>query len=360
MKKILLATYSLDIGGIEKAFISLVNSLKEEYDITIVLEKKQGIFLNEIDKKINVIEYSPASDKNVLVRKLKNICKRIKFILKYKNRFDFSASFATYSKSCSFVARIASKNCCLWGHADYLTLFDGEEEKVKGFFEDVKYDKFKNIVFVSNEGKNSFLQVFPKMNEKVSVCNNLIEYKKIKEKANEKIEMNKNKCVTFLNVGRHDERQKKLTRLIEAASMLKKDGYDFEILLVGDGKDSSLYKEKVKQLNLEKNIIFLGKKQNPYPYFKMADCIILTSDYEGYPVVFLESFILERPIITTKVSDYKEVQEKYGLVTEKTVDDIYAKMKEFIEKGFEIKGKFDGEEYNRKIITKIKDLIERK
>ena len=50
MKKLLFSAYSWDIGGIEKALITLTNKLQEKgYDITIVLEKKQGIFLNELN-----------------------------------------------------------------------------------------------------------------------------------------------------------------------------------------------------------------------------------------------------------------------------------------------------------------------
>ena len=43
MKKLLFAAYSLDIGGIEKALVQLTNYLSRAgYDVTIVLEKKQG------------------------------------------------------------------------------------------------------------------------------------------------------------------------------------------------------------------------------------------------------------------------------------------------------------------------------
>ena len=53
MKKLLFAAYSLDVGGIEKALVNLVNVLQNRgYDITVVLEKKQGIFLNELNKNI--------------------------------------------------------------------------------------------------------------------------------------------------------------------------------------------------------------------------------------------------------------------------------------------------------------------
>ncbi len=98
MKKLLFSAYSLDIGGIEKALITLVNKLQEKgYEITIVLEKKQGIFLKELNKNIKIIEYRPSENKNKIKRKIINLFKRIKFIINNKNKYDFSACFATYS-----------------------------------------------------------------------------------------------------------------------------------------------------------------------------------------------------------------------------------------------------------------------
>ena len=359
MKKLLFSAYSLDIGGIEKALVTLTNYLqKKGYEVTIVLEKKQGIFLKELDEKIKVIEYTPDESKNVLKRKAKNFLNRCRFSAKYKNKFDFSACFATYSISSSFVSRIASKNTCLWGHADYLTLFENDEQKVRDFFIKRNYNKFKHIIFVSKEGKESFIKVFPEMKEKTIVCNNLIDYQKIKRLAEEVIEEKKEDgTTTFLNVGRHEEKQKRLTKMIEAAALLKADGYKFKILCIGDGQDTELYKNKVNEYNLQDNILFLGKKQNPYPYFKISDCVILTSDYEGYPVVFLESFVLNKPIITTKVSDYEQVDGKYGYVTTKEVEDIYDKMKLFMENGFEIKEKFNSEKYNKEIIEQLEKIF---
>ena len=164
--------------------------------------------------------------------------------------------------------------------------------------------------------------------------------------------------VTFLNVGRHDERQKKLTRLIDVCERLKNEGYRFRVFMIGDGKDSKFYKELVKDKNLSEEIIFLGRKKNPYPYFKISDCAVLTSDYEGYPVVFVESFVLGLPIITTEVSDSKqEIDGKYGYVTKKDTDDIYKTMKKFIKEGYMIKEKFRPEEFNEKIMKKLESIF---
>lgn len=358
MKKLLFSAYSLEVGGIEKALVTLLNKLQEKgYNITLVLEKKEGIFLEELNPQIQIITYTPNDNKNILKRKFINLMKQIKFTLKYKNKFDFSASFATYSNSGAFVARTASKNSYLWGHADYLTLFKNNIDEMKKFFKEKKYNKFKNIIFVSKEGKDTFISVFPNAKNKTIVCNNIINNQQIIELADKEIELKKEEIITFLNVGRHDERQKRLSKIIEVAKKLKQENYKFKILFVGDGQDTEKYKEMVNSYNLEEQIIFLGRKQNPYPYFKISDCVILTSDYEGYPVVFLESMILNKPIITTKVSDYEEIEGKYGYTTTKEIDDIYEKMKLFLEKGFEITEKFDAEKYNQDIIQKLEELF---
>ena len=359
MKKLMFSACSLGLGGIETALVTLVNYLvKNGYDVTVALEKKEGIFLNSLDKNVKIIEYSPSEERNILKRKLVNLLKRIKFTIKYKNRFDFSACFATYSLPANFMARVASKNTCLWCHADYLTLFQNDKNKVKEFFKERKYNKFKNIVFVSNEGKESFVNILKDAKEKTIVCNNMIDGEKIINLSKEKIDVErKSEIITFLNVGRHDEWQKRLSRLIEASSKLKYHKYKFRILLVGEGQDTEKYKRMVKEKELENNIIFIGKKENPYPYFNVADCVILTSEYEGYPVVFLESKILNKPIITTKVSDYEEIEEKYGYVTDKDVDDIYHNMKKFIENGYQIKERFDYNKYNEEILKRLEELF---
>ncbi len=360
MKKILFASYDLNIGGIETSLVTLLNTLSKnkDYQITLVLEKKQGIFLDQIDKNINIIEYTPSNKKNILIRKLINMLKRIKFVFKYKNKFDFAASYATYLLSASFIARTASKNNAIWVHTDYLTLLKDNKEEFERFFYNIKFNKFKNIIFVSKIAKDNFTKIFPKYQQNITVINNLIDYKRIIELSKENIEFkNKDNYPIFLNVGRHDEESKKLTRIIEASKILAEKGYNFKVLFVGDGPDIKLYRAMVKDNNLEENINFIGQKENPYPYFRICNCVILTSQYEGYPVVFLESKTLNKPIITTKVSDYQDIEEKFGYVTEKNTESIFEAMEHFIKKGYTIKERFDPQMHNEKIIKKIEDII---
>jgi len=358
-KKILFSAYSLEIGGIENALVNLLNKLIEEYNITLVLEEVKGAFLEKLDSKVKIIKYTPSRNKNIMLRKIVNMLKLIKFAFIYKNKFQFSVSFATYSRPGSFCARTASKNSCLWIHSDYLDLYENNEQKVKEFFNEVKYNCFSKIIIVSEKAKKSITKVLKGIEEKTEVINNIIDYKKIEKLSKEEIDIKKDdNIITFLNVGRHDESSKKLTRLIDAIEIAKNNGYNFKVLFIGDGEDTKLYKELVKEKELDNIITFLGEKKNPYPYFNICDCIIMTSDHEGYPVVFNEAKVLNKPIITTNVSDSKiDIEGKYGIVVEKNAEAVYDAMKKYIEEGYSIKETFNCENYNKEIIKKIKQCI---
>ncbi len=359
MKKLLFSAYDMNVGGIETSLLTLLNTLIErDYDITLVLEKKQGIFLKELDSRIHVIEYKPCECKIVFVRKILNLAKRIQFALIYKNKFDFAAAYATYSQMASYTARTASSNNALWVHSDYMQVYHKDIPKMRDFFDSVKCENFKRIVFVSKASYQSFDKIYPELEEKLICIGNIINYHKIEMLANKDIELKKENSYTFLIVGRHDEVEKRLTRAILTAEKLKDDGILFQIWFVGGGKDSDLYTKLIQEKKLQNYIKLYGIQKNPYPYFKMADAILLTSDYEGYPVVFQEAFVLGKPIITTNVSDAKEdVEGKFGKVVSKEIDDIYNAMKDFIEHGYEIKEKFNAKVYNETIIEKIEDMI---
>lgn len=357
MKKILFSAYSMEVGGIETALITLLKSIKDKYDITLVLEKKEGIFLNEIPENIKVITYKPNNFKIIVIRKIINFIKQQIFKLKYKNKFDFSACYATYSYSAGFVAREASKNSALWVHNDYLNFYNGNIEEYKDFFKKLKVENFKKIVFVSENDKNTFIKSFKEYKNKCVKCNNLIDYKQILQKAKEPATGwdERENIVTFINLGRHIEAQKKLSRIIEATKKLNEEGYLFRVIFVGDGPDNNNYKKQAEGIS---NIEFLGAKKNPYPYLKKSDCLLMSSDYEGYPVVFIESMILEKPIITTDVSDSKiDVEKKYGIIVEKDENGVYSGMKEYLDKGFNSQ-KFDVEKYNEEILKKLEEIIQ--
>ena len=192
MKKILFSAYSLEIGGIETALVTLLNSLINKYNITLVLEKKQGDFLKDIDKRIEIITYTPSTNKNTVLRKTLNVCKRMFFSLRYKNKYDFAVSFATYSRPGSFVARTASRNNALWVHSDYLATYQGNIEEAKRFFQSVNYNKFKTIVCISERAKEIWEYIAPRYGIVLEEWNHDIDHVHVMFRAQPKTELSKN------------------------------------------------------------------------------------------------------------------------------------------------------------------------
>lgn len=358
MKKILFTANTMCFGGIERALINLLKNIDySKYEVSLILQKKEGDFLSEIPSQVNVSEYRISESKNVLFRKIYNRLKLIFTKLKLKNKYDFSACFATYSIPSSLLALSSSKNSAIWIHNDYYYMYNQNKNEVDKFFSSIKVSSYKRIIFVANESKDNFVNLYPNLLDKTRVCNNFIDYKRIQELSNEDVLENKTKKI-FLNISRHDEVQKKLIRLIDATRLLLKERDDFEVWMIGDGPDRKKYDDLIQQNGLNNVIKMLGKKINPYPYYKMADAFVMTSDFEGFPVVYVESCIFNLPLITTidVTDEYLDVK-KYGILVEKDSNKIYEAMNNFLDNGFKQKEKFDPKVFNEIIKKKIDDYI---
>ena len=302
-KRLLFTAYSLNLGGIETALINLVNRINlDKYEVEIILEKKEGIFLDKVKKQITIKEFKVYNNKNKIIRKIRNLSQRIIYTIVNYHIYDFSCCYATYSLSGSKLSKIASSNNSFYVHNNYKDLYK-DEQKEKQFFMDRKITKFKHIIFVSNEYRKEFLRLFPSLEEKTLVLNNFIDTENIKKESKEKIPNKKQKeKKLFLFVGRLDDDAKKIGRAIRLTKKIK----EIEFWIVGDGPDRKIYEEMIKKEKLEDRVKLMGRKKNPYPYMKKADYILLTSDYEGFPVIYLEAITLQKPIITTiDVSDDK-------------------------------------------------------
>jgi glycosyltransferase involved in cell wall biosynthesis len=221
---------------------------------------------------------------------------------------------------------------------------------MKKFFDERKIEKFNKIIFVSNESKNDFINIYKSLKNKCIVLSNIIDYKKILKLSEEKIEEKIRKPLIVF-VGRLDEESKRISLLINT---LKNFDNDYECLIIGDGPDKNHYKKLIDKNKLNNKIKLLGKKSNPYPYIKNSDLIILTSFYEGFPVVLVEAMVLKKLFISTvSMSDKYIDLKKYGYIT----DDISKSLKDFFKDKHEVKTAFDFEEYNEKIKKDLDDLI---
>ena len=325
-KKLLFAAYSLDLGGIEKALVNLLNRIDyKKYDVTLVLEKKEGIFLKEVNSNVEILELKVSNSKNIIFRKLINFIRKYKFKKNYQNKFDFSCCYATYSYSSAKLALIASENNSLYIHSNYTNIYNDKD--FYKFFNSRNIDKFKRLIFVSNEAKKDFVKKYNEYKDKSIVINNFIDVEDIKKKSSEKIEIGKKFKKLFVFVGRLDESSKKITRQIKLIKNLE----DTELWIIGDGKDREKLEREVFKNYLEDRITFLGSRENPYPYIKKSDYVILTSDYEGFPVIYLEAITLGKKIITTiNTSDDQIKIDDYAYIVSKGENKMLEEVKEII------------------------------
>ena len=77
------------------------------------------------------------------------------------------------------------------------------------------------------------------------------------------------------------------------------------LLLVGDGPLMSEIQLIAK--NYPENILLLGNRKDIPSLLNMADAFVLTSDWEGVPIVLLEAMAAEKPIIATAVGGIKDL-----------------------------------------------------
>ena len=352
-KRLLFTAYSLNVGGIETALINLVNRVNlDKYKIDILLEKKEGIFLDKVKDEITIKEFKVYNNKNIILRKLLNLTKRCIYNITDYKTYDFSCCYATYSLSGSKLSKIASDNTAFYVHNNYKDLYK-DAKKEKEFFDNRGIEKYNHIIFVSNEYKKEFLRLYPNLKDKVLVLNNFINTEEIKEKSKMAIKETKPKNKKlFVFVGRLDDDAKKVGKAIRLMKELK----DCVLWLVGDGPAKEQYEKLVKEEKLTTRVKFLGRQKNPYPYMKKADYIIMTSDYEGFPVTYLEAITLEVPIITTiDVSDDKlNIGKDYASIISKDEKTMLKQVKEIIKEDKKV-NKIDIEKLQA---TRMKDFEE--
>lgn len=359
-KKILIASYNLDFGGIETSLINLLKNMNlEKYAVTLVLEEVKGAFLKDVPNGIKIRKYKVSTNKNIIIRKFINLLKRIKWMLFNYKRYDASICYATYSGPCGFVARSSSKNKILYVHSNYYQAYDKDINKIKEFFDNRKIEKYDHIIFVSNESKKDLCKIYPNIENRSITINNIVDYKRILKLSEKKLDIKKTTKKIFLFVGRLDESSKRLTLLFDVAKRCKKENVKALFWIVGNGPDEKKYKDIVKNEKLD-NVMFFGVKKNPYPYMKACDYLILTSRYEGFPVIYNEAIILEKPIITTiDVSDdYVSIPNRFGYVVNE--DNIFDKVKELSTAKEKIKETVDYENLNKKRMELIERVMEHK
>lgn len=117
----------------------------------------------------------------------------------------------------------------------------------------------------------------------------------------------------FLSAGRLSE-QKNQKLLIDAFYELLKDKNHVKLIILGDGPNKECLNQQVKRLRLENDVFLPGNVVNIEEYMARADVFILSSLYEGLPLVLLEAMAARLPIISTDVGGVKDIVTDNGIL----------------------------------------------
>lgn len=218
-----------------------------------------------------------------------------------------------------------------WIHSDFTKctgIFDwfNNEEKTKN-----AYKQFNKIVCVSQYAKEKFTERIG-IKENIIVRYNINLTDDIKNKAEEKIEEKFNKnTFKVCTVDRLVE-GKEYDRLLRIHKRLIYEDLKHALIIVGDGPDREKLTKYINDNNLNNSVYLLGRKANPYKYIKNSDLFVCSSRWEGFSTVISEAVILEKPVLTTRISGTEELflNSEYGLITENDEKSLYKGLKDIL------------------------------
>jgi glycosyltransferase involved in cell wall biosynthesis len=340
--KVLFRHRSMEMGGVEKVILSILNNLNpEKFDITVCLNLNQGELRNEFPehvKKIYLTNGKEDFSTNPLIHKLQLIRRRLKLSRTLKDhklsdrilgnkKFDIEIA-PTYS---AFSSVINSSNTTSkkigWFHSEI------NVPTLQPLVPDIltNFPQFDHMIYCSQKIKNLMHKYYPELKyPEESVVINAIPIEEIKRKAEEKIEALPEGPV-FVSVGRLHNR-KGYHKLIDAHKRLIDEGFKHSIIVIGSGEEMKNLTDQIRMNNVQDTFILSGNKMNPYPYVKNADYFILPSESEAWPLVIAEALILQKPIIATDTGDVGVMikDRETGYLINYETEEMYTAMKTFL------------------------------
>lgn len=338
MKKILFLIDSLAGGGAEKVLVKILELLNtEDYQIDIFLINKEGIYLKQIETKHKIYAlFGERKDINiVLIKKAISLYRILKSKIFFKypyfinralpSNYDVEVAFLEGRTTHAVANRVNQAKKVAWIHTDL--------EKHRGNIKEDReaYKRIDEIVCVSQGSYESVKRIYPEYQNKIKIIYNPIDMEEIRHKAEEDLWLNRD-TVNVVTVGRLVP-AKGYDILLKAHKELIEEGIQYNLLILGEGEERSRFEEYIRNNNLEDTVKLVGFKENPYPYMKQADIFLMSSRYEGYPLVLCEAIVLGKPIIATKCTGILEILEqgKYGMMADcESVESLKACIKNMV------------------------------
>ena len=334
MKKIYWFLQQLEfLGGTETATISIANELVNIYDITFIITARA--IKNppyEIDKRIKII-YLGNENNSKIDEKIAEFCrkklyfkaflliiKNINFTLftKYKYRKQIKKMTSTkdilIASSLDNYLIIPRKRYCIFHYHFNGKFFNSFNERFMSIF----YRKPDKYIFLND----TILKACTKNKKSLKNISYAIE-NPIKIKAYYNLNFYNNSLVF---VGRFAE-QKNPLFLIESINELQKTFKDFHLDMYGSGKLKNEIIAKITKYNLDNFISVHEANNDIYAILKNKDLLILTSIYEGMPLVINEAASQSIPTFSTNFGESTKdcISDNSGIFVDTNNPKIFAK-----------------------------------
>ncbi len=281
---------SLGVGGAERSSAILSRMLTNSgYDVTIISILDDIVY----DYKGNLVNLGllTSSNKGLYKRWRKFIISRK---LLSKNKFDYIIDAAPRP----WWLRQWFINTFVYQKTD--TVFVVHNYNLKSYFPDNKflgnnlYKKAYQLVGVSKESVHHFKEKYDL--KKGKCIYNAFDESHWNTLSDIKVEIPKD--LYILSYGRILDESKNYSFLIKTYAQSKLPEQGIKLLIIGDGLDKVKIKNLVTSYKLDDSVLFKGFTKNPFPYVKNALFTTLTSNYEGFPMVLIESLAMGTPVVS--------------------------------------------------------------
>lgn len=288
MKKIAIFVDNLHVGGIQRSIANLLRNIDYSlYEVDLYLFDNDNFY--DLPENANVIYLKKPAGINKFIPF--RIVKRIMKIDFLDKEYDLAIDFDSYQMHTAVGAlNVKAKKRAIWIHNDVpIKLKEEPKYRILHFFFKSKYNYFDALCAVSKGALDSFKTLMDCSQKSCFVVPNYIDTSEIKEKMEEKCDLQIDEAkINIVTVGRLCH-QKGLDIMFKELHQLKGERQDFHLYVIGDGPDKEMLEGLKKELELEDFITFLGNQKNPFKYLKKMDLFYLSSRYEGQGMVILEA-----------------------------------------------------------------------
>lgn len=188
--------------------------------------------------------------------------------------------------------KVRANRYLAWIHTDYGAIHINTTQELP------MWAGYDYIASISSDVTKSFCKRFPELVDKVVEIENIIPTELIRIRADYAVDVFEKNHINILSVGRFCE-AKNYDNVPNIAKRMVNAGLKcLRWYIIGFGNEA-LIRQKIAESGMEKHVIILGKKDNPYPYIKACDIYVQPSRYEGKSVTVREAQILCKPVAVT-------------------------------------------------------------